>query len=932
MAQDTGSEAQDDPGDVIVVTGIRGSLKEARDIKRDAANSVDAISAEDIGKFPDENVAESLQRIPGVQITRARGEGQNASVRGLPSAFVHVQLNNVQIPNATRDEVVDAGASRSFDFSVLPSEFVRTLEVHKTPTASLQEGGLAGTVIVRTPRPFDIGKQVFSLSAQVSNESNSDKGSPKATAFYSNVFADGSLGVSLGVTASRRYVFTQSYGSFGLVSRTEAQGFLSGASQQFGAFTGAGLDAAANAATCDGSVASRASCFGQDWNGNGVLDDFTARFPSRESFNFIDEKRDRISAIGSLQWQANDNLEFFADGYYSKLNNTAALQESLSFVQFALGPFFPDESEITTLLDGTQGFTTFRADNVDLRHGNRIEQRKSETYSFTGGGKWEGNGWDVNAEFSYAKSTNTANDLNLVTRSFYDLLDVATFGAETPAVSFLNGTEAILTDPNLAQLIGVNGPYQQPSSGTLYDFQFNVSKELDWNGIKALKFGAQYSDDATFGGSTFLSIPLSGLVSLYGDQGPATALENQVGFTGTQSGAAFLLPVKAQVGGFLDGQYPSARLIGDTAGLYAGFTPAQLIAAGTFSNNLNQTVDVTERVASMFAQLDFESDDDAISGNFGVRVVNTKQISRGVGADLNTITFTTNGNVTNLTSLGNISVSRSYTEVLPSLNVKFNASDNLVLRAAASRTLSRPTLQAISTVTNADFAGGAVITGGNPFLDPFISNNFDVGVEYYFGTSNLLSLTYFRKDLQTIIRQGTDKVTLPVQFLDQNGNVSRTDNVEFTDTSPSNGRGVKIQGFEAGYSQTFDDGIFKNTGFNINYTFVDNSDVESLPGASKHNINVGAFYEDDRLGVQLSYTWRDKFVNEIARFGNTNTEVKAFGTLDGGINFKVNDAISVFAEGNNLLDARFQETFVNGLARQVLDSGRRLTIGARATF
>ena len=936
----TGANAQVDDESIeepqleeVVITGIRDSLRRAATLKRNSESIIDVITAEDVGKFPDENVAESLQRITGVQITRLRGEGQNATIRGLPSDFVQVRLNNVQLPNASR-AVNLQDTSRSFDFTALPSEFVQTLEVHKSPEASLEEGGLAGSISVRTPKPFDFGRRVVSVSAQASNESNSEDVTPKVTAFYSDVFADGKFGFSIGVTASERDISTQQYRSFGFVSRTEGQGFLSGPDQQIGSFTGDGLNAALNASVCDGSLASQASCFGADFNGNGVLDeDQIGRIPNRETFDFIDERRERASAIISGQWRVNDNVELFSDIYYSELDVDAALQESLAFTQFSLGPFFPDESSQTLLEDGTVGFTRLRVDNVDLRHGNRIARREAETYSVTIGGKWESEVWTADAQLSVAESEEVADNLNLVTRAFFDVLDVTSIGADTPELTFLNGTEAIFTDPNRAQLLGVNGEFGQPSSDDLTDFQANFSRALNWGAVNKVKFGLQYSDREIFGGSTFLGISLDGLVSLVGEQGPATFLENQVGFSNTQSGAAFLLPVGPESGGFLDGQFPANRFIGNTE-ILDNFSREQLIAAGDFSENLNATEDVTEETVSAYLQFNFASEEQNLSGNFGLRLVHTDQTSRGVGADLNSISFTTNGNVTNIDSLGVINETRSYTEILPSFNLRLNLSEDVVLRAAANRTLARPSLTAISTVTNANFEGGAVITGGNPDLDPFIADNFDVSFEYYFGDSNLLSFTYFRKDLVSVIRPGSEQLLLPVDFLDENDNIERTDLINFTDTSPSNGLGLDIEGFEIGYQQAFThlSGFLGRTGINANYTFVNNSDEQSLPAASENNFNFGVFYEDERFGAQVSFTWRDSFINEIAVFGNTNTEIEAFGTLDGSITYKVNDNFSIFMEGNNLADEREEETFVNGLARSLIDTGRRLTFGARASF
>src|SRR5882724_4445589 len=166
----------------VVVSGVRRSLENAINTKRDADVVVDAISAEDVGKFPTENIAESLQRVTGVQISRFRGEGQNVTIRGLSPGFTLVELNGHTVANALGAS--GTNISRNFDFTILPSEFVSSVEVFKTPSADMEEGGLAGTVVARTVRPLDIGKRKITVNFEEANESNRDQWAPRASARY----------------------------------------------------------------------------------------------------------------------------------------------------------------------------------------------------------------------------------------------------------------------------------------------------------------------------------------------------------------------------------------------------------------------------------------------------------------------------------------------------------------------------------------------------------------------------------------------------------------------------------------------------------------------------------------------------------------------------------------------------------------------------
>lgn len=278
------------PETEIVVTGIRAGLDRAVAVKREADTVVDAISAEDVGKFPDVNIAESVQRITGVQINRTRGEGRTVNIRGLPANFTQATFNGRVLPNASGD----SAGSRTFDFMVLPPEFVRTLSVYKSTTADLDEGGLAGTVDIRTPRPFETGKRVLSASVQGEYETNSGKLAPRASAFYSDTFADDRLGVSVGVSYTRRKPETHN-ASVSYVTATE------------------------------GSSAPN------DLDGDGKLNEAGAkvRYPNQVNYYMYDEDNERLSAIASLQYRASDNLTLSLDGFYSKLSVKANTNEFL---------------------------------------------------------------------------------------------------------------------------------------------------------------------------------------------------------------------------------------------------------------------------------------------------------------------------------------------------------------------------------------------------------------------------------------------------------------------------------------------------------------------------------------------------------------------------------------------------------------------------
>jgi iron complex outermembrane receptor protein len=296
----------------VVVSGVRRSLENAIGTKRSADTVVDVISAEDVGKFPTENVAESLQRVTGVQITRFRGEGQNVTIRGLPTDFTLVQLNGRTLTSALGAS--GTNVKRSFDFTILPSEFVSRVEVFKTPSADLEEGGLAGTVIAHTVRPLEVGKRKFAGTVEGANESNRDKWSPRASAFYTDVFADDRIGLSLGAAYTKRLTETHEQRITRYRRSPEsAQG-------------------------------------GLDLNGNGVVEDGKNGRPlNTTSYAVLDsvfqtlyrEDRERKTAMGTLQFRPNEHWDFVADSFYGKVNLVSPRYTDLLRIGIGLNPGGP---------------------------------------------------------------------------------------------------------------------------------------------------------------------------------------------------------------------------------------------------------------------------------------------------------------------------------------------------------------------------------------------------------------------------------------------------------------------------------------------------------------------------------------------------------------------------------------------------------------
>jgi iron complex outermembrane receptor protein len=884
-------DAEDAPGQDIVVTGIRSGIEQAVRIKRNADSIVDVISSEDIGRYPDVNVAESVQRISGVQINRTRGEGRSVNIRGLPDTFTLVTLNGRSVPNALND--LFAGFSRSFDFSALPPEFVRTLEVYKSPTADLEDGGLSGTVNVRTPRALDIGRRVLTLSAQAEHESNSGKVSPRISGLFADSFLDGRLGITLGGSYTERRPQTHQVET-GWNTVTEAQGVP----------LGGGDD---------------------DLNGDGRIDpDRLVRIPGLIIHDMFTERNRRLSGIASVQFRPSDQLELYADAFYTRVKVEAVRQENWQNFAGSSGVI----ASKTQVLDGVETATDFTVSNIDLRDGGRYQDRNGYIRSFVVGGKFESDGWTVVLDGSEQRSRQVRNTLNIADSITGTVRVVAKPGDSIPSITYLDGFDTRKLDANNFRLLSLNGELDRVTSDRLRDVKLDVRRDLGDRGVTALRAGVKYSDRAVYADNKTLTIAAAGVSQLYGGL-PAGPL------AGSFSAAPFMIPIRAGSGSFLgsydgDASFPQYWLGSDARSFVKNFSKEQLIAAGNYTNDATGILDVKEKTLALYARADLAFG--KLTGNIGLRAVRTSQTTSGVSPDLNGITVEVEtGMTTRVPAASPLVVKRSYWDFLPSLNLKYEVTDKLQLRFSASRTITRPNLADISPTTTAN-GNGLTVTRNNPYLDPFRANNVDATVEYYFGQDSLVGASLFYKNLESLIRREISIQSLPVSYIRTTG--TTTIQTDFTVSQLVNGSGVDLKGLELYFQQAFTwlprplDGL----GLIANYTYIDNSDPTQLTAASKHNYNLTGYYEKGPVAARVSYSWRSSYLASAAVAPVMGRINRAFGTLDASLSFRVTPQASIVLEAVNLLDRDEIVEYTTGLPANYLDSGRRLFGGVRVTF
>jgi iron complex outermembrane receptor protein len=860
--------------EVISVSGIRGSLSRSLGIKRTSTGVVDGIASEDIADFPGFNITEELGRLPGVAISRTNGEGKQITVRGLAAEFTRVTING--------QTVTSGNEGREVDFDVFASELFGEATITKTTTASMVEGGLAATVDLRTPRPFDLEEFVFRASAETAYAELSEKTTPRFSTMLSKQFDDGKYGVLVTLAKAKTYLRADVSQPWRYEDRGDS-GYI------------------------------------YDFDNDGSIDtDFVNAVEARLPRNQLDIRdRDRLGVTGAFQYRPNNDLTFSFDYLYadqSEQRNRYTMDGNLQ-----KNPE-PRNREDFKVVDGQI------VDGVWLDVNQRSEELLKWVDEKTTLANFEVDWFiaeDWNAFFKVSRSDSFKN----VAEESYLIQGNGTFG-----YSLFSNNNFFTFDPAIDA--------QDPASFSLAQakrkpinvndeedsLRFDLYREFrDSGALKKIKTGFYASEhvaDVNRWEGSFSPRLLNGEVVAQGTSPDETAIP--IGeFADT-------LPVDDLLSGFgtnvdsVTTSWVIADLdrIKDTA-FYGGLLETGPGGEKLLSAPLQKTSawEVTEDTYSGYVEANFEFED--LSVNAGVRAVRTEQQSNGFEPG-------ENGAIA-------VSVDNNYTDVLPSLSLRYNASDELVVRAAASRNITRPTIINLApgrTLDKNQLQGKA----GNPELDPFRVNSFDISVEWYFSSEGLLAGNMFYKDMESFII--TDSVATVIQgsdLIDDEGN--SINGQTFNISQPVNGQGGTVKGFEATYQQpfTFLPGGWSGFGVIANYTYAD-SDVTtedgtktSLQGQSKSSYNIIGYYENDDFNVRLAYSWRDKFVKELRQ----GREVfwRAYGQLDVSARYNYSKNVAFTFEGINLTNENaLQFDVFESRGIEYVNTGTTFRIGAQYVF
>jgi TonB-dependent receptor len=882
MAQEQAGQAP--PLEEVIVSGFRESLQQAAEIKRDADVVTDVISAEDIGKFPDQNLADSLQRITGVQITRTNGEGSRVSVRGLSPDFTQTLYNGRVITSPS--------GGRSFEFATLASDFVNAVEVSKTPSADMIDGGLAATINIKTARALDVGKDRYSFTTEGVYEDKSGDLTPHIAAYMSKIITD-RLGVTLGVNYQKRKFRYDSLRAFGFEN---------------------GVEATRNPRL--------------DYNLDGDFND-TFRFNHEAGVRANLGDTERWTAIGGVQAKLTDNIDLHGDVLYSKYD--VVLNQPTNTLRFT-NIVCPSNCVKNSIVDNGR-VVYLDADGIDYRNGNSNSDTRNETLSGALGATFDLAPFTIDTQVSssHSKQLVTGLQLSVMGRaSAYE--DFRADPSNLPQFGFTRGYDPL--NPANFRGIGFNGDYNRPTNDRNTDGRVDVTYDIDRGFAKSLKFGGLYSvRDQEFRSRRFamsakdiaaaLGVPFNPAIE--GGSFDASPFMTQYTFNDLLDG--YDGPVR----------YPTTWLTSDLKKFLAALPLQRLLALSPPTPNLSTDYEVEEKAAAGYLRFDFAAIDDRLGGNVGVRYVRTDQTSSGYAPDLSLIVFAQAGAATTIPGVTPTSIDRSYNNWLPSLNVRFNVTDDLIARLGAARVMSRPTLGTLSPSTTVN-ANVRSITINNPNVDPYLADQLDLSLEYYLDNGGLVSTALFYKDVKNFVVNTTRMQTLNVTEKE----TGRQIQLPFTIFQPDNGAGAKLKGVELGIQMplSFLPSFWSGFGTILNYTYLDAGKAEvtqggpplPLPGVSRNSYNVVGYYERGGFSGRLAYNYRSSFVNSTtANFGD-GSYGQSYGQVDASFSYDINDQIGLTLEGLNLRNSVVRTQNDAGYGRGYENIGPRYTFGVRAKF
>ncbi|WP_425600990.1 TonB-dependent receptor [Dyella sedimenti] len=902
-------------GAVNVSGSYRSSIQFSTDAKRDATNVTDSVFAEDIGKFPDTNIAESLNRIPGVQMSRdVDGEGMNIQIRGLGTDFTKILLNGSQVAIASSGTLDSQNQNREVDLDLLPTEFFTQLTVNKTPEASMTEGGVAGVVDMRTTRPFDNPGTHLTYSAQGSYSSVGSDVKPRGSIIGSWTNESGTFGALIGLTGSRSDYDVRGFETIGwttpLLSAAQCGG-TAGCSPAGGSWVIPGtVPAGAGAGLPAGQTIDNAWLLAHN-PGLNTQQIANALIPRLGRDAYINGTNDHQAELMSFEFRPSERAHFYLDTMFSKQEREFDRLD-MDLVGRS-GTMIP----VNMKVDSNDVVTQATFANAQYFLEQRPYDEHVKFYNINPGG-----------ELLFGSDENIKLDFQGYSQRSWYLNEQPSILVQTPL-----GQNLTVNYNNT----GGNYPTITPSS-SLNDpnlgwqwYRLNLQKERRVTSNQGTREDLQIGDD-----SNNIRVGVA-----YDDiKREINAYDNSAAW---QAAAEAAIPNAALASYLMPG--PGGFITTDTAALmaasnygYYNATSPIATAAATGANS----ADMEEKTWAWYLEGNGKFDlwGHELRVNGGVRHASTDQ--------------TISGPSTIGTQLQYVTLKNSYGYYLPSFNLAYSASDDIVLRLAASRSLTRPDPSAMVPNTNFSDPAAEVATQGNPKLAPYLATNLDFGGEWYTGNEGYVALDLFGKRITGFTVNGVNLVPfnqLGIPFSSLTDTQQQAINLrggpgsaEVQVQQQVNADGTLfIKGAEANWVQPLDF-LVKGLGFQANYTVVSQKSIGSgVPaqaiGISPHTYNVTGYWEGYGAMVRLSYVWNAAQISSTANqnglsFGQIKTDAR--GQLDLSASYQFASLPSkpmITFNFINMTKAPLRTTFTyNNAAYTYYTPGYTIMLGVRGSF
>jgi iron complex outermembrane recepter protein len=960
-SQGSGAEAN-----TVVVTGFRASLNSALNTKKNADGIVDVIKAEDISKFPDANLAEALQRVPGVALERGDGgEGRQITVRGLNSGFTRVRINGIEGVAATGASDINGSTNRGrgFDFSVFASELFNSLSVRKTAEAAVEEGSLGATVDLRTGRPFDFKGRTISFGLQESYREMGKKTQPRVTGLISDRWETpyGRFGALISGAWSKRRAQEEGYEAVSIVAANTDGGFCSplGVTPQTPPNDAAkGVNARSCGFGADrlGDPTAYNEVFGRrdDYGGlvanpaagNGAFHPRIPRF--RRSMTDYE----RLGLTGALQWKPNADTDVNLDLMYGKFDNIR-YDNYISAISFgrtmAQANGKPQTSIVEAEFNNDGRWIYGKFNDVDIRSEGLVDVYKTifKQHVLTVGHRFTDR---LRANFMHGVSDSELNEPMRATVQF-DAPNVDGFSfdfRQNRDVPILNFGIDVANPDNFTF-----GP--QEANGTLHgqfvgrylnttnrlqttqaDVEWEVNDNLTFKaGVSARK--NRWGNLELASGGNGLALPAGTTVGDYTQQ--ITGFGKNLGGTGVPTSWATVDLDKFRAAWDIE--------------CHCAAVPGSEYNYLTQSNRW-----VEERINAVFASVDFKYDVGPVTlrGNAGVRGAETKLDSMAII------------NVNN--QLQPNYGYKKYRDWLPALNLTAILPRDIFLRFSAGKVLSRPDYVGLTPSVSVNTTGQSVSIG-NPNLDPIRADTFDLQGEWYYAKNAMVGLGLFRKNMKSFIQGASEQAVysslgIPLELLQTPTGCSITGGTPACPTQPDtlvtvsrqvNTSGGPLKGMEFSWQTPFSflPGLWSNFGMMANVTRVhskikyltrldnprtpDNEElfmITNFTGLSPRANNLTLYYDDEKFSARVSRAYRSTYYRGIRGNVDGHDYLVADGTTtyDLSTSYQVTPQLRISFEAQNLSNEPTR--YYNDTQRQdtllYVKSGRTFVLGASYKF